>query len=877
MKFSGRIIVIIIIALMILLTSLGTVVRLITDAWWFDATGFSNVFWTRITWQVLIWLTTLLVYGLFLWLNYRLAMGFTRRQSFELRSNTVWAPYTRAIPYLVGVGIILIALVAATTSLSEWETVLKFLNQTKFGRSDPIFGQDISFYLFQLPFYQTLWGWVQGLLFWALGIAVIIYVFKGAITLRQGREPLLTGKIRAHLSTLLAAIAILVAINFWLQRYELLYSTNGVVFGAGYTDTHAQLHAYWFMGFAALVLAGLFTIGIWRNGFVLPLYGIGLYVIALIVVNGAYPWFVQQFIVAPNELEKERPYIANNIKLTQQAYDLDRVIKQQFPATSQLSREDIAQNQSTIRNIRLWDYRPLLSTYRQIQEIRLYYRFLNVDIDRYTINGSYRQVMLSPRELQTERLSSKAQTWVNKRLKYTHGYGLVMSPVNVVTPQGLPQMFIQNIPPQSLIDLNVTEPAIYYGEGTDNYIFTHTTTKEFDYPQGDTNAFTMYEGKGGVPLSSLWRRLVYAYDFGSIKILISNYFTNDSRVHYRRQIRARISEVAPFLLLDSDPYITVINGRLKWIVDAYTVSNHYPYSEPVVRSNNGNALSPVGSLAEIFQNKVNYIRNSVKVVVDAFDGTMRFFVVDQTDPILATYRKIFPSLFIANKSIPPAINSHFRYPLDLFKVQAQVYLSYHMKNPEVFYNREDLWRFPMELYENNPQIMEPYHIIMRLPDSKQEEFVLILPFTPVNKDNMIAWMAARSDGHNYGNLLLYEFPKQQLVYGPNQIEARINQNPLISQQLTLWNQQGSRVIRGDLLVIPIEQSLLYVEPVYLRAEQAQLPELKRVIVAYGDQVVMQETLEQSLAAIFAVAPAPDKPVAVETPVTLLVCQEIIEG
>jgi uncharacterized protein len=473
-----------------------------------------------------------------------------------------------------------------------------------------------------------------------------------------------------------------------------------------------------------------------------------------------------------------------------------------------------------------------------------------VDVDRYTINGDYQQVMLSAREFSHSQLPEAARTWVNQRLKYTHGYGLVMSPVNNVTSDGLPELYIKDIPPVSQVNLQVSQPAIYYGEETDPYIFTGASTAEFDYPLGDGNAFTKYQGKGGVPIPSIWHRLAYAYDLGSIQILISNYFTNSSRIHYYRQIQARVSHVAPFLRLDGDPYLAIINGRLQWIVDAYTTSDRYPYSEPVARTQNAAEFLTEGNTKQFLDGNINYIRNSVKVLVDAYDGTMRFFAINQTDPLLVTYRKIFPHLFEPSAKIPPEVKVHFRYPQDLFKLQAQMYLAYHMSNPEVFYNREDLWRFPIQVYEGNEQMMQPYYVIMHLPGEANAGFILILPFTPVNKDNMVAWMAARSNGQVYGKLLLYEFPKQKLVFGPRQIEARIDQEPQISQQFTLWSQAGSRVIRGDLLVMPIEQSLLYVEPVYLRAERGELPQLERVIVADDKEVVMTETLAQSLAAIF---------------------------
>jgi hypothetical protein len=854
---------VIVLTLLVGLALSKTLVHFLTDIWWFDAVGYLDTFWTRITWQIGVWIVTFAAYFLFLLANYRVAMYFTRDRSFDAIAQRGWEDYTRLIPYVIVAFIAIFAFLAAGSSVSAWDVILKFLNPTEFDSVDPIFERDVGFYIFRLPFWEGLQNWLFTLVLWGLIVAVVIYVLKGVIDLSQGLRaqsqgnrmmrrvpPLLTGNVKVHLSGLLTALAVLIAADFFLQRYDLLYSTGGVVFGAGYTDANARLQAYWFMVFATLALAALFIATLWRRTFRLATTGMAIYAIAYLLVVVIYPWGQQRFIVEPNELAKERPYIANNIALTNAAYDLEGVERRGFPAEERLTQNEIADNEPTIRNIRLWDYRPLLSTYRQLQEIRPYYRFPDVDIDRYTLNGNYRQVMLAPRELDYDQVPEAAQTWVNERLKYTHGFGLVMNPVNQVTPEGLPEFFIRNIPPVSEVDLPLEEMAIYYGQETAQYILTGMSTEEFDYPQGSSNAYTTYDGVGGVPVPGFGQRLAYAYDFGSLEILISNYFTADSRIHYRRQIRDRIRTVAPFLKLDSDPYITVIDGRMRWIVDAYTTSTRYPYSEPVAQTAEIVPGMPANAAQQVAARNVNYIRNSVKVVVDAFDGTMRFFVVDETDPVLATYRKIFPGLFKAKETIPPDIWDHFRYPLDLFKAQSQVYLLYHMTDPEVFYNREDLWRFPTEVYEGNEQLMEPYYIIMRLPERETEEFILILPFVPVNRDNMIAWMAGRSDGENYGDMLLYEFPKQQLVYGPSQIEARIDQNPDISQQLTLWSQEGSRVIRGDLLVIPIEESLLYVEPVYLRAEQGELPELRRVIVTHGEQVVMRETLEQSIAAIF---------------------------
>lgn len=870
----------------LLLTLSGTVVHFLTESWWFTSVNFEHVFWTRLKWRSGIWLGTFVLYAAFLWGNYLLAQRLTRDRPYRMIERSGHPGERLDLEPIARYGAIAVTLFlafsAAMGSANAWETILKFLNPTAFDIVDPIYQQDVSFYIFQLPFYQGLQEALMGLCIWGMVLAIAIYALKGEIRPERGWKYFLTGEVKTHLCLLLVALAIVMAIGFWLERYNLLYSSTGIVFGAGYTDVHARLQAYWVMGFVTLAMAGLFVFSLWRSGFSLPLMGIVLYLAALILVNGIYPWFQQQFIVEPNELEKETPYIANNIQFTREAYHLEQVQTEEFPAETALDAQALQANQSTINNIRLWDYRPLLSTMQQIQEFRLYYHFGDVDIDRYTLNGNYRQVMLSARELSYEELPSEAKTWVNQRLKYTHGYGIVMSPVNRVTPNGLPELFIKNIPPESTVDLTLDQPRIYYGEDTRNYIFTGTSTDEFDYPLGDDNALFRYDGAGGVPIGSFWQRLAYAFDLGSLKILISNYFTPESRLHYYRQVQTRIRKVAPFLAFDNDPYIAVINGRLQWVIDAYTVSDRYPYAQPLNLSSNVEDILGDRSVAALAQAGVNYMRDSVKVVVDAYDGSMQFFVADSQDPILATYRKIFPNLFVPLDQLPSELRNHIRYPLDFFKVQAQLYRAYHMVNPDVFFSQEDLWSFPVQIYENEQVMMDPYYIIMRLPQEETDEFIQIIPFTPPRKDNMVAWLAGRSDGEEYGKLLVYEFPKQELVYGPSQIEARINQTPEISEQITLWNQQGSAVIRGDLLVIPIDTSLLYVEPVYLRAEQAELPELKRVIVAYGDQVVMRETLEQALMAIFgesAATPAetesaPDSSIAIPENLTELVQQAI---
>ncbi|MDB9528633.1 UPF0182 family protein [Oscillatoria sp. CS-180] len=861
------------VALLLILALSGAIVHLVTESWWFAATGYDNVFWTRLRWQILIWVLALLSYGAFLYVNYRLALWLTRESSWRMLEQYNLDALADYLPrYLAIAFVVLVSFNAATGSAAAWDNILQFFNFTPFNDVDPLFQQDISFYVFRLPIYEGLLSAIVDLLISTLVLVSGIYLLKGEIRPERGWKYFLTGNVKGHLCILLAAMAIAVSVGFFFRRYDLLFSPDGVVFGAGYTDVHARLHAQWTMAFVTLAIAVLFILSLWRSGFVWPTVGISLYLLVFILVGGVYPWFQQRFLVEPNELAREKPYIEHSIAFTNEAYDLDQVRSEPFPAEEALDRESLSNNASTVDNIRLWDYRPLLSTYRQLQEIRLYYRFKDVDVDRYVLNDDYRQVMLSARELDYTEAPPEAQTWVNQRLKFTHGYGIVMSPVNRVTPEGLPELMIQNVPPVYTVDLEIEQPRIYYGEATDSYVFTGTTTDEFDYPQGDTNAPYRYDGTGGVPLSSFLRRLAYAYDMGSLKVLISNYITEESRVHYHRTVLERARQIAPFLTYDSDPYIAVIDGRLKWIIDAYTASDRYPYSQPLIRSNDIGALQSNNTINDLAQGGNNYVRDAAKVVIDAYDGTLNYYVVDEADPILATYRKIFPDLFQPANETPDMVRQHFRYPHDLFTLQAHMYRTYHMGDPEVFYNREDVWRFPTQVYEEDQIRMEPYYLIMRLPDAEREEFMLILPFTPINKDNMVSWMAGRSDGDNYGRLQLYEFPKQQLVYGPSQIEARIDQTPEISQQLTLWSQQGSRVIRGDLLVIPIEQSLLYVEPVYLRAEQGELPELRRVIVAYDNDVVMQETLEEGLSAIFGDRPSPSE--AAVTPASDTVSAEV---
>lgn len=840
----------------IAITCSGSLVHLVTDIWWFESVGFADVLWTRLLWQGAIAILTFAIWWFILFLNYAVAQRFTRERPLRVVQNPQWEPYLPGFIRYVSLGLItLLALTASINGAEIWQDVLKFFHPVDFGTKDPLYGRDISFYIFQLPLFEILHRAVVELLVWSLIVSACIYGLKGEIRPERGWKYFLTGDVKTHFCILLTGLAIVFGLWFWLARYELLYSSTGVVFGAGYTDVNARMQAYSIMGFITIAIGVLFVASLWRSGFLLPLAAISLYTVVFLLITGLYPWAQQKIIVEPNELRKETPYIVNNIKLTRQAYGLDDVQQQSFDVKNQLDITGLERNGSTIDNIRLWDYRPLQSTYDSLQTLRPYYKFQDVDIDRYTLDKDYRQVMLSARELIHDDLPSQAQTWVNQHLIYTHGYGLAMSPVNKITEDGLPELFIKDLPPKSSVDLTVEQPRIYYGEATDSYILTGTDQAEFDYPLGNDNAQYHYTGAGGVPIGSSLRRLAYAYSLGDWQLLLSNSLGDTSRIHYYRLIQDRIRQLAPFLSLDGDPYLAVINGQLQWIVDAYTISNRYPYSEPLQRAQGEQTILQSQAMQQIVREGTNYIRNPVKVIVDAYDGTLKLYVVNKNDPILSSFQQSFPTLFDTLDNVPPDLQAHFRYPQTLFKIQAQIYQGYHMERPDVFYNQEDLWDFPTQITrEENPETLEPYYIIMKLPEADAEEFMLIVPFTPVRKDNMVAWMTARCDGDNYGKLLVYEFSRQALLYGPRQIDSRIDQDTEISQQLTLWNQEGSEVFRGDLLVVPIEQSLLYVEPVYLQArgqnDTSAIPELKRVILAYKDSIVMENTLEDALTQLF---------------------------
>ena len=857
------------VALLVGLIVLGRASDVVVDWLWFASVGYGDVFWVSYGAKLATFGVVFVASSALLWANFALAHRLERAHgpflpaTIDTRFSTArslpellavpppalpWRPLIAAAALLLGV------LIAIGEAGNHWDTALRYVAQVPYGQTDPVFGHDIGFYLFSLPAYVALKNWAFLILAFAVLGAVVVHWAHGGI--RLDRRPVSVSRAAlAHGSGLLAVLFAVKACSYALDRYLLLYDDNGVVVGASYTDIHLELPVLW----SLIALAGLAALAaafnIRRRSYRIALGSVVLVFGASFLFGSLVPGLFQRFYVQPTELEREAPYIARNIALTREAFNLRRVEVKPFPAAQRLTFQSLEDNRATVDNIRLWDWQPLMDTYAQLQEIRTYYKFHDIDVDRYDLGGSYQQVMLTARELDSRLLPANAQTWVNLHLLFTHGSGVVMSPVTRISSEGLPLFYLKDIPPVVTGGPPITEPRIYFGQGRDDYVVVKGTVPEFDYPKGKDNAYASYDGADGVAIGGTAMKTLFAWYFNDPNLLLSSYLTEHSRIVFRRNIQERVHAIAPFLQLDHDPYLVISDGRLYWLQDAYTTSSWFPYAQP----------RPGG---------ITYIRNSVKVAIDAYNGTVVFYAADEADPLLATYRRIFPSLFKPFDAMSADLRKHVRYPEDLFQIQAEVYRAYHMDAPEVFYNREDLWQFPRQPSSLDAPAaslaasrgapaptnfaapdqagtrMAPYYIVMRLPGEPRAEFFLMLPMVPSQRENMIAWLAARCDAPDYGKLIVYEFPKDKLVYGPFQIEARINQSTEISQQLSLWNQMGSRVIRGNQLVIPIEDSLLYVSPLYLRAESGQLPELKRVIAAYGDRVVMEETLAGALAALF---------------------------
>ncbi|MGK7310664.1 MAG: UPF0182 family membrane protein [Candidatus Longimicrobiales bacterium M2_2A_002] len=805
-----------------------------TDWLWFRGVGHEDVLITTTVAQVALYVAALLIFLALalpnLYLAWR-ATGGTPALPEGLSAQDY--DFARKLLVRTGAGILFImGLLFASGPAAEWETALLFLNRVPFGETEPIFGLDFGFFIFTLPALELVRVWLLS----ALGTVALVVAGYYYLTSRIRNDRFsFSGEARTQLVLLGAALFVVLAAGHWLSRYELLYSPTGAVYGVGFTDDNVNLPGRAILTVIALGAAVTLAYGAFRNqGKKILIWPVAVWGAAVLLIGSVAPSAVQRLQVEPSELAREREYLANNIQYTRQAFGLDQLQSRSHPALGNVGREIIAENQGTIQNVRLWDESPLLQSYNQIQFFRLYYDFLAVHTDRYTVNGELRQVMLATRELSAEKLPDEAQRWVNRRLQFTHGYGVAMSPVTEVRAGGRPTFFVSDVPPEGEIPLE--RPEVYYGLKSLEYAITSSGMQEFNYPGIDGPVYTSYQGEGGVALSSFFRRLMYAWEFQDLNILISGEINEDSRIQYRRTVPDRFSTITPFLLRDREAYSVVADDRLFWIQDAYTVTTRYPYSTS-------------------FNGRFNYIRNSVKAVVNAYDGSIDFYVFDPDDPLVQAYQNIFPELFTPAEEMPDYLRRHVRVPLDQFTVQTQMLLEYHMRDPVVFYNKEDQWSIPVQNSFGRSQALEPYYIVARLPGEETEEFLLIQPFTPNNRHNLVGWMAARSDGDAYGELVLFDFPAGRHVDGPNQVEARIDNDPIISEQFTLWGQVGSEVSRGILLVIPLGDAILYAEPIFLTPEALAFPELRRIILADADDVVMHTTLESSVDALVGKLPA----------------------
>ena len=814
-----------------------------TDFLWYQDLGFTRVFLIKFWVQAALFLFIGgLSAGLFYlngYLVHKIAASTGAFSSFLDPRFRHWLG--GKFRFLLKIISLVLGIFTGLAAVPFWEDALLFWFATPFGEKDPLLGLDVGFYVFKLPFLRYIANWTFGLWVLCAGFGAFLFLALGHIE-NRGRRLSLTRPFRSYLAVVLVLFFLRLAFDLWLDRADLLFDESGAVFGAGFTEAKVILPALTALSLLSIVAAGLSALFVMRPRKEILFGLVGLYALLYFVGLKFLPGLVHRYIVQPNELEKEKKYLAYEIEATRKAFGLSRVNEQEFQFGPPLTWKVLARNEDTIKNIRLWDHEPLLETYSQIQEIRTYYKFVSVDNDRYLLNHNLRQVMLSARELSYEDLPSRS--WINEHLIYTHGYGLTLGVVNEVTEEGLPKLLIKDIPPVSECDIEITRPEIYFGELANEYVIVRTKAREFDYPAGESNVYTTYAGRTGVKVGGLLRRLLFSFRFGSSKIFLSSDITSESKILFYRSVGERVRKAAPFLHFDTDPYL-VINkeGRLFWLVDAYTISDRYPYSRRV-------------------EGLGNYIRNAVLAVVDAYHGEISFYLKDPEDPIIKTYQKIFPSMFRPLKDLPEDIRIHIRYPHRLFFLQAKLFGAYHMRNPRVFYNQEDLWEIPRSL-KTERRYMKPYYTIMKLPGEAREEFILMIPFNPARKHNLAAWMCVRCDPEHYGQMLVYRFPKQKLVYGPQQIESRINQDPEISRQLSLWDQRGSRVILGTLLIIPIEGNLLYVQPLYLKAESGQIPELKRVIVAYENEIRMGRTLEEALEAIFGAKASRQEPKNIE--------------
>jgi len=806
---------------------------------WFSDLGQGAVFTTRIVSQLAVGAVFAVATFVILFASMRFARSMAPRvipvnfpegmpEQLETVLLAIRGKMGPILDYAILVGALVLAFLNGLGMSANWETFRISLASVPFGYNDPQFGRDVGFYVFQLPALNLIADWLTGVLMLTIVLSFAVHVLDGAI---QPWERLkgFAPHVKAHLSVLLALLVATFGFEYWISIWELNFSEFGQIVGAGYTDIHARVPAYQILIAVSLATAVALLLNIRYKGWRLPLISVGVWVAASILLGAVWPALMQQFIVAPNEASAEAPYIERNITMTRKAFGLEDVKGQKFPAAETLTAADVVADRETLKNVRLWDPSIVAQSYSQLQSIRPYYEFPDVDVDRYTIDGRRQQVLVSAREMNSALLPDQAQTWVNRHLVYTHGFGLVMSSVSESDSRGMPKFIIGDVPPRTTTDLKTEQPRLYYGEDTKDYVIVDTGIKEFDFPLGDRNAEYQYKGSGGVPIGGIVSRVAWALHLGSSQILFSEYLKPESRVLMRRDLTSRLEALAPWLEYENDPYPVLVDGRIIWVIDAYTSSENFPYSE-------GLPDSPT-----------NYLRNSVKVTVDAFDGKTTFYAFDSEDPVLKAWSSVFPTLMVPGDKIPSEIRKHFRYPEGLFTAQAEIYRTYHMTDPRVFYNKEDQWEIPGTRQGNT---MQPFFVLMRLPGKLEEQFYIMQPYTPRNRDNMIGWVAANSDPANYGERTVYQFPKERVVLGPEQVSARINQDALISPQLSLWGQRGSRAIFGNMLVVPIKESIVYIQPLYLQAEQTAIPELTRVIVVYADKVEMERTLEAALLKVF---------------------------
>ena len=845
-NISPRTIIILVISFLLLAVFANIFKNVYSELLWFGQLNYQDIYLTILRTKIYLFVIGFLLSIIALSLSSFIAF----RYSWNGFESELPEPFNILGPklykYLIMIAVFVVSMIIGFTNSVNWELFLRFFNSSSFEVSDPIFKRDLSFYIFDYPIYTYI---QKGLLAIAVLCAIFTFFIIFINSAFAGKQFSESKILKKQIPVIFAIIFLLISMGILFSRWGVLFSTQGVVFGAGFTDVNVKILAYMIMAILGFLISFIIPFSIKfspRNFVYIPVIS---WVVLYILLVLLWPTLNQRFSVTPNEYVKEKIYIANNIEFTRKAYGLDKIEESYFPASSNIPNTVFSDYSETLNNIRLWDHKPLKDVYTQTQLIRPYYDFKDVDVDRYTIDGEYRQVMLATREVAPEKLDEEKQTWVNNFLQYTHGYGLTMSPVNSFDSQGKPHFYSKDIPSDGVIKVNsmngelqenlsVENPRIYYGESNMPYAIVNTKTMEVDYQEKGKDGKEgilkrhNYEGKGGVLLSNPLIKLVYAWKFSDINLMISGEINPDSKIQYERNIQDRVQKLVPFLELDSDPYIVLHDGKLKWIQDAYTVSNNFPYSEP-------------------FEGKFNYIRNSVKVVVDAYDGTVKFYVSDKTDPLIDTYSKIFPDVFKPLSEMPSDLREHIRYPIDIFKVQADKYLEYHMQDSQIFYNNEDLWNIPQEKFgqSGDLQKVEPYYLVMNLPGNNDNEFVLLSPFTPNQRKNLIGWLAGRSDGDQYGKLIAYNFPKDLTIYGTEQIEARMDNDPIISEWFTLRCQEGSFCIRGNLLVIPIADTILYAEPIYLQAEGVDLPELKKVVLASADHVVMADSVQEGVQAL----------------------------